>query len=89
MKQQQKKPEVSNQGPQQTAPYYRATPAIVEELIQRTGARGEITQVRCKILDGRDKNKVLRRNVKGPVKKGDMLMLRETDTEARRLGQNK
>ena len=29
-----------------------ATPAVVEEIVGRTGARGEITQVRCKILDG-------------------------------------
>jgi len=63
-----------------------ATPAKVEEIIGRTGTRGEALQVRCKVLDGRDQNKVLRRNVKGPVQLGDTLMLRETEFEAKQLG---
>jgi small subunit ribosomal protein S28e len=61
-------------------------PAEVKEIITRGGSRGEITQVMCQVLDGRDKNKAIRRNVKGPVKVGDTLMLLETEIEAQRLG---
>lgn len=62
-----------------------AVPGSVEEIVGRTGTRGEAIQVRVKILDGRDKNKVIRRNVRGPVQLGDILMLRETEIEARPL----
>ena len=62
-----------------------ATPAKVEEIIGRTGSRGEAIQIRCRVMEGRDKNKVLRRNIKGPIQLGDILMLRETEFEAGQL----
>jgi len=69
--------------------FSQAVPARVEELVGRTGSRGEVIQVRCKILAGYDQGKVIRRNVKGPIRINDILMLRETEIEARRLTQVK
>ncbi len=59
--------------------------AIVEQIMGRTGARGEIIQVKAKVLDGRNRGRSMRRNVKGTIRVGDLLTLRETEIEARRM----
>ncbi len=62
-----------------------AVPAVIEAIVGRTGMRGELIQVKCRVLQGRNMGKQIRRNVRGPVEKRDILMLRETEIESRRL----
>ena len=79
----QKEAEVRTEGEIRFSP---GIPAEVREIVARAGSRGELTQVMAQVLDGRDKDKAIRRNVKGPVRIGDILMLLETEIEAQRLG---
>ncbi|MBS3064322.1 MAG: 30S ribosomal protein S28e [DPANN group archaeon] len=57
-------------------------PARVMEIAGSMGTREGGKQVRVKVLAGRDNGKIIRRNVLGPIKIGDILMLNETEIEA-------
>jgi small subunit ribosomal protein S28e len=63
-------PESSNFSAEPVIPHY-------------SGSRGTIAQVKCQLIG--EGNRFLVRNVKGPVKKGDMITLLECEREARRL----
>jgi small subunit ribosomal protein S28e len=57
----------------------------VIEVVGSTGMHGEAMQVKCRILDGNNKGRIITRNTVGPIREGDIVMLLETEREAKKM----
>lgn len=55
--------------------------AEVIEIIGRASSKG-VTQVKCKVLEGKEKGSIIVRNVSGPIKIGDIILLKEVEMES-------
>lgn len=55
-------------------------PAKVVQVLGTSGHRG-VQKVRCKITEGGQEGKILVRDVMGPVREEDILILQETEME--------
>lgn len=63
----------------------RASPAKVLSIVGRVSGKQSSLQVKCKIMSGKDEGKIMRKNVLGPVRVGDILMVKNTEMEASKI----
>ncbi|MFI5412360.1 MAG: 30S ribosomal protein S28e [Candidatus Micrarchaeales archaeon] len=72
---------------QPQAPVFSGFLAEIVEINEdvKTGIYGEIYTVSCKIMEGKDKGRIIRRNMLGPAKVGDIIRLPDTSREAKEI----
>lgn len=75
------------QQPQQPVQQFQGFLAEIIELDEKkkTGIYGEIYVVSCRVLEGKDKGRIIRRNMLGPAKVGDIIRLPDTSREAKEI----
>jgi small subunit ribosomal protein S28e len=71
----------AGQRPQEDKKFEGYLSEVVELAGRRTGIYGEIKQAMCKILEGKDKGRVIRRNIAGRIVVGDIIRLPDTSRE--------
>ena len=55
--------------------------AEVMSVMGRMGVKG-VSRVRARVLDGDDKDKLVTRNVVGPIRAGDIILLKDTSLDS-------
>ncbi len=59
---------------------------IIElDMKKKTGMYGEVYVVSCRILEGKDKDRIIRRTMVGPARPGDIIRLPDTSREAKEI----
>jgi small subunit ribosomal protein S28e len=83
-------PEDKNEKPKEATTSEKQFSGFLAEIVEverrkKTGIYGEIYSISCRILEGRDKDRVIRRNVLGSIKIGDVIRLPDTSREAKEI----
>ena len=51
--------------------------AEIVQIMESIGIKG-VRRVRCRVIEGNDRNRIITRNVSGPVKLGDVILIKES-----------
>ncbi|BBL45599.1 30S ribosomal protein S28e [Nanobdella aerobiophila] len=65
-----------------TVNWSKAYKGEIIDLIGRTGMRGEAIHAIIRVAEGPDAGKIIRKNITGPIRKGDIILLRDTEISA-------
>ncbi len=58
--------------------------SVAAEIIQVRGKLGVkgVTSIKCRVVEGADRGKIIARNVAGPVRIGDIVVIKETGIDS-------